>query len=78
LIICRGAYLCYMIRLTKFNGEEFFLNVDQIMVIENIGDTIVVCNNGSRIRVKEKPDDITRLALEWQQASWLPLVHNVS
>ena len=64
-----------MIKLTKLNGEEITINLTQIMAIEKLGDTMVICNNGERIRVQESPDDITMAALKWQQSSWLPMVN---
>jgi uncharacterized protein YlzI (FlbEa/FlbD family) len=64
-----------MIKLTKLNGDEITINLTQIMAIEKLGDTMIICNNGDRIRVKETPDDITSAALIWQQSSWLPLVN---
>jgi uncharacterized protein YlzI (FlbEa/FlbD family) len=64
-----------MIKLTKLNGDKITINLTQIMAIEKLGDTIVICNNGDRIRVQESPDAITTAALEWQQSSWLPMVN---
>jgi len=64
-----------MIKLTKLNGEEITVNLTQIMAIEKLGDTMIICNNGERIRVQESPDDITAAALKWQQSSWLPMVN---
>ena len=61
--------------MTKLNGDEITVNLAQIMAIEKLGDTMVICNNGDKIRVQESPDDITDAALKWQQASWLPLAN---
>ncbi len=67
-----------MIKLTKLNGEEITINHTQIMAIEKLGDTMIICNNGERIRVQESPDDIATAALEWQQSSWLPMINSPS
>jgi uncharacterized protein YlzI (FlbEa/FlbD family) len=63
-----------MIHLTLIKGESVILNADQILQIERAGDTIIVCNNGNKYRVKEDPSDIINLCLDWHQKKWIPKV----
>ena len=63
-----------MIHLTSLNDEAIILNADQILQIEHVGDTVIVCANGNRYRVKEDPNDIVILCLDWHQKKWIPKV----
>ncbi|WP_310599482.1 flagellar FlbD family protein [Desulfobulbus sp.] len=47
-----------MIKLTKLNNSEFYLNPDLIKSMEETPDTIVVLINGDHIIVREKPEEI--------------------
>ncbi|MDR2549654.1 MAG: flagellar FlbD family protein [Desulfobulbus sp.] len=47
-----------MIKLTKLNNSEFYLNPDLIKSMEETPDTIVVLINGDHIIVREKPEGI--------------------
>ena len=56
-----------MITLTTIQGEEFVLNAEHIFRIIDAGDTIVVCNNGKRIRVREKFDSIIDKSIDFHK-----------
>jgi flagellar protein FlbD len=47
-----------MIKLTKFTGEELFLNPELIKTLEAGGDTIVHLTTGDRLLVRESPEEI--------------------
>ena len=64
-----------MIALTNLKDEKFIVNADQILEITHFGDVMIVCNNGTRYRVKETPDVIIEKILRWQQQKWIPMVH---
>jgi uncharacterized protein YlzI (FlbEa/FlbD family) len=64
-----------LITLTTIRNEAITLNSDLILQIENVGDTMITCNNGNKIRVKESPSVIVEKILKWQQQRWIPMVH---
>lgn len=47
-----------MIKLTKINGVECFLNNNQFEIIEESPDTCITMTNGNRYLVKESGDEI--------------------
>lgn len=48
-----------MIKLTRFNGTEFYLNPLHIESVEETPDTVITLFNGKKVIVKEKVDEIT-------------------
>ncbi len=54
-----------MIKLTKLNGEIFVVNCGQIEIIEAIPESKVVLQNKTYFLVKESPEDIIRLVIEF-------------
>lgn len=47
-----------MIKLTKINGKEFFVNSDLIEFVESTPDTIITLTTGKKLIVKEDPEQI--------------------
>ena len=47
-----------MIRLTRLDGSEFFLNAEHIQTIEATPDTHIVLTNGQQYVVREPADDV--------------------
>ncbi|PID28503.1 MAG: endoflagellar protein [Candidatus Cloacimonadota bacterium] len=47
-----------MIKLTKINGKELYINSDLMEFLESTPDTIVTLTTGKKIYVKESPEDI--------------------
>ena len=43
-----------MIKLTKFTGEEFYLNPEVIKSIEEGGDTVLTLTTGEKLLVQEE------------------------
>jgi flagellar protein FlbD len=56
-----------MIFLHKINGEEFLLNSDHIELVIRGSDTIIQLTNGKHMMVKESPEEIIRLVVEFRQ-----------
>tara|TARA_R100000008_G_C3460763_1_gene104025 strand:- start:324 stop:533 length:210 start_codon:yes stop_codon:yes gene_type:complete len=56
-----------MITLTTLQGEQFILNADEIERVIHSGDTIVICRNGMRVRVRENFDSIVNKSINYQQ-----------
>jgi flagellar protein FlbD len=57
-----------MIKLTRFNGSEFVVNVDLIKFLEQTPDTVVTLTSGEKMLVKEKTEEIVRRAVQYQRA----------
>ena len=59
-----------MIKLTRFTGEEFFINPETIKSIEPGepgGDTVVILTTGERILVQEKGEEIQERFLQYKK-----------
>ena len=56
-----------MIKLTKFTGEEFFLNPEVIKIVEKGGDTIVTLTTGEKILVQEESEAIALSFIRYKQ-----------
>ncbi len=52
-----------MIKLTKFNGEEFIVNSDLILYVESRPDTYITMTTSDRILVKESSEEVVRRRL---------------
>ncbi len=62
-----------MIALTRLNGDRFVLNAEKIRYIESTPDTIVHCESGERLMVKEKLDEVMKRAIEYARVIRRPL-----
>ncbi len=47
-----------MFKLTKFTGDEFYINPDHIKYIVDGGDTVVHLITGERLLVKDSVEEI--------------------
>lgn len=56
-----------MIKLTKLNGSEFYLNCDLIETIQENPDTTIHLTTGPLYIVKESAQEVLRLAIEYHQ-----------
>lgn len=56
-----------MFKLTKFTGEEFYINPDMIKCIEACGDTVVTFITGERLLVRERPEEICRRYIAYKK-----------
>lgn len=54
-----------MIELTRFNGERFVLNADQIETVEATPDTLVRLLSGKKFVVRETVETVVERALEY-------------
>lgn len=60
-----------MIKLTRLDGEPFILNAELIKYVEARPDTYVTLTSGDRVVVGQSPDEVLRLAVEYQQSKQL-------
>lgn len=54
-----------MITLTRLNGQEFVMNAEKIRYIESTPDTVVCCDTGEKMMVRETLAEVTRRAIDY-------------
>ena len=54
-----------MIALTRLNGQQFVINAEKIRYIESTPDTVVCCDTGEKMMVKETLAEVMRRAIEY-------------
>jgi len=47
-----------MIKVTRLNGTEFYVNDDMIEFVEETPDTVITLNTGKKIIVTETVDEV--------------------
>lgn len=56
-----------MIKVTRLNGEEFYINPDLIQYIEKTPDTVVTLTNDRKVVVKEEIEEIIERIIAFKQ-----------
>jgi flagellar protein FlbD len=56
-----------MIALTRLNGQPFVLNAEKIRYIEATPDTVVCCDTGEKMMVKETLAEVMRKAIDYSR-----------
>lgn len=54
-----------MILLTRLNGQPFVMNADKIRTVEKTPDTVICCESGERVMVKEDLTEVIRRAVDY-------------
>jgi flagellar protein FlbD len=54
-----------MIVLTRLNGQPFVVNAEKIRLVEATPDTVVCCDTGERLMVKETLHEVIGRAIEY-------------
>ena len=62
-----------MITLTRLNGQPFVINAEKIRYIEETPDTVVCCDTGEKMMVKEKLHEVIRRAIEYARLIRKPI-----
>ena len=62
-----------MILLTRLNGQQFVINAEKIRYIESTPDTIVCCDTGDKVMVKESLQEVTRRAIDYARVIRRPI-----
>jgi flagellar protein FlbD len=62
-----------MICLTRLNGQRFVMNADKIRYMESTPDTVVCCDTGEKMMVKETLQEVTRRAIEYARLVRRPI-----
>ena len=62
-----------MITLTRLNGQTFVMNVEKIRYVEQTPDTVICCDTGEKMLVKETVAEVTKRAIEYARLIRRPL-----
>ena len=62
-----------MIALTRLNGQAFVINAEKIRYVEATPDTVVCCDTGEKLMVKETLAEVTRRAIEYARVIRRPI-----
>ena len=62
-----------MILLTRLNGQQFVVNADKIRYVESTPDTIVCCESGEKMMVKESLQEVVRRAIDYARTIRRPI-----
>ena len=54
-----------MIVLTRLNGQQFVVNADRIRYVESTPDTVICCDSGDKLMVRESLNEVTKRAIEY-------------
>jgi flagellar protein FlbD len=54
-----------MIVLTRLNGQQFVVNADRIRYVESTPDTVICCDSGDKLMVRESLNEVTRKAIDY-------------
>ena len=62
-----------MITLTRLNGQQFVMNAEKIRYVEETPDTVVCCDTGEKLMVRENLKEVMRRAIEYARIIRKPL-----
>lgn len=62
-----------MIVLTKLNGQQFVVNAEKIRYLESTPDTMVCCDSGEKMMVRETIAEVTRRAIDYARVIRRPV-----
>lgn len=59
-----------MIKLTKLNNEDVYINERYIELIDVTPDTTIKIHDGTVFVVKETPDEVRQLIIDWNRRNY--------
>jgi flagellar protein FlbD len=62
-----------MIALTRLDGQAFVVNAEKIRTVESTPDTVVCCDGGEKLLVRESLQEVVRRAIEYARVIRKPL-----
>ena len=62
-----------MIQLTRLNGQLFVLNAERIRYVESTPDTLVCCDTGDKLMVRESLQEVMRRAIDYARVIRKPV-----
>ncbi len=75
ILLSRGRFYEFnaMIQLTRLNGQRFVVNAEKIRYVESTPDTIVCCDTGEKLMVKESLQEVMRKAIDYARIIRRPI-----
>ena len=62
-----------MITLTRLNGQAFVMNAEKIKYVESTPDTVVCCDTGEKMMVRETLAEVMKRAIEYARVIRRPV-----
>ena len=62
-----------MICLTRLNGQPFVMNAEKIRTVESTPDTVVCCDTGEKLMVRETLQEVMHRAIEYARVIRRPI-----
>lgn len=62
-----------MIALTRLNGQQFVVNAEKIRYVESTPDTVICCDTGEKMMVKETLQEVMRRAIDYARVIRRPI-----
>jgi len=66
-----------MIKLTRLNNAPVLINVDRILSLHSVPDTVITFTNEIKMMVKEPADEISRKIAEQRRMTEPELLHDL-
>jgi flagellar protein FlbD len=54
-----------MIKVTRLNGKEFFVNAELVQFVEETPDTVITLTNHDKVMVKESADEVVKRIIDY-------------
>ncbi|MCL5025285.1 MAG: flagellar FlbD family protein [Chloroflexi bacterium] len=58
-----------MVRLSRFDGSEFYINAELIESVEMTPDTVVSLTNGKKLVVRESAEEVVSRIVDYRRKS---------
>jgi flagellar protein FlbD len=62
-----------MIALTRLNGQQFVVNAEKIRYVEATPDTLICCDTGEKMMVRETLTEVMRRAIDYARTIRRPI-----
>lgn len=62
-----------MICLTRLNGQQFVVNAEKIRCVESTPDTVICCDTGEKLMVKESLAEVIRRSIDYARMIRRPI-----
>ena len=62
-----------MIQVTRLNGQQFVINAEKIRYVESTPDTVICCDTGEKMMVRETLQEVTRRAIDYARVIRRPI-----
>lgn len=56
-----------MVRLSRFDNSEFYVNADLIETVETTPDTVISLTNGKKLVVREPAEEVVSRVVEFRR-----------